>query len=764
MVDGTVAPLDELTNTATLLNYAGAEGAGNHVAAGLSPRATDDATVVVRDMVIDKVLTSTNQAHTSDPNVAIGEIATYTVTLTVPEGKTPNAVYADTLDAGLALVDVVSITPSSGALTTSKVTWTAVLATLTVTDQGKRFTLDFGTLTNANRVDTTAETIEIVYRVVVLNTVDNQAGQDLTNDATLSWDGGEVSDSAAALNVVEPVLTIAKSAAPITGDAGDEITFTILITNTNPANSAAAFNVSLSDTIPSGLTFKTGSLQHTGGVLPTSGTLIESAGVISAQYAVLAVGDTSTIEFVATLDGTVTPGQVLTNSATTRWTSLPGAPGQLSTHNSLSYERTGNTADPGTTANDYRASDDATVTINQPVPTKEILSTNQGHTLDREVAIGEKITYSTAITLTEGVTPNLSLVDTLQAGLAFVSIDAVRTSSGDLTRASGTFEDVRTGALIENSGQRATLTFGAVTNVNSDNNSSETITVDYTVVVLNVSGNNAGNTRTNSAVWSWTGNSATVVAPAVTIVEPVLNIAKTATPAVVDYDNEITYTLVISNVTGAHDADAFDLLVTDTVPTGTSYVAGSLTTSSGVAYSSSAMNGAQLEVRYNRLDVGQTSTLQFRVKVLIGAVPSTTIPNLVNLTWTSLPGDAATVFSSYNPSSVERNGTGTTPGADNDYEDDAPASVTVKAPTFTKSLTTTDQTFTSGNNVAIGEIVTYTIVVTVPEGTSPSATVTDDLEAGLALVAVDSITLSNGGAWMTGGTPNPTAAVTVDRA
>ena len=58
----------------------------------------------------------------------------------------------------------------------------------------------------------------------------------------------------------------------------------------------------------------------------------------------------------------------------------------------------------------------------------------------------------------------------------------------------------------------------------------------------------------------------------------------------------------------------------------------------------------------------------------------------------------------------------------------------------TKTLVDTDQTFTPGSDVAIGEIVTYEATLTLSPGTVLNLTLTDVLDQGLAFVACDSIT------------------------
>src|SRR5262249_51892912 len=72
------------------------------------------------------------------------------------------------------------------------------------------------------------------------------------------------------------------------------------------------------------------------------------------------------------------------------------------------------------------------------------------------------------------------------------------------------------------------------------------------------------------------------------------------------------------------------------------------------------------------------------------------------------------------------------------------AIVTTAAPTVTKVVASTNEGSTSGNNVAIGEQVTYTVTVRVPEGVMHNATLTDSMPAGLALVNINSLAGSAG--------------------
>ncbi|MBC7256474.1 MAG: hypothetical protein H5T66_10280, partial [Chloroflexi bacterium] len=100
-----VRPLENLVNTATLYHYAGVEGGPDHT---LTDR-TDTATVSVAAPRAGKQLVGTeiNLAPNDNTEAVIGEMITYTLRVTIPEGTTPNATIVDTLDDGLAFVDFV---------------------------------------------------------------------------------------------------------------------------------------------------------------------------------------------------------------------------------------------------------------------------------------------------------------------------------------------------------------------------------------------------------------------------------------------------------------------------------------------------------------------------------------------------------------------------------------------------------------------------------------------------------------------------------
>ncbi|PKO21473.1 MAG: hypothetical protein CVU38_14565 [Chloroflexi bacterium HGW-Chloroflexi-1] len=225
-LDDSVAPAQVLTNTATLLNFTNHEGGDNFIPGGR----TDTAQVTVQNVLASKSLISTeiSNAANADDQAVIGELVTYQVTLTIPEGVTPNAILVDTLDSGLAFVD---LDPANPPVLSPSLSITGS-TTPGISSGGQVVTFDFGTVTNSDTNNATPETITLTYRAVVLNIASNQAGMQLNNSAVFSWAGNSLpAVSAPSVTVIEPTVNTAKTAAPTSGDAADTITFTVTLSN-----------------------------------------------------------------------------------------------------------------------------------------------------------------------------------------------------------------------------------------------------------------------------------------------------------------------------------------------------------------------------------------------------------------------------------------------------------------------------------------------------------------------------------------------------
>jgi uncharacterized repeat protein (TIGR01451 family)/fimbrial isopeptide formation D2 family protein len=756
------------------------------------------ADVDVPAAAVVKAVTSTSMAGTQ--GYAVGEIVTYRVTVTIPEGQLPGATITDHLPVGMALVDCVSIRAlqdglPSGVLTTSLTTGFGDAchagSNPSVANAGQDVVFTLGDITNSDRDNAKTETLEINYSVVVLNVVgaghDNIRGHQLTNSATLDWTGATapVTATAPTVHVVEPIMRVLKTVDKTTGDAGDEFTFTVVITNPTDANGSKGFEATWTDTLPTGLNYESGLAATTCDIAPT--TLTATGNNLLAIWPIFNAGDSCTLTYKAILADDVPSGASYQNSAALTWTSLSGVhstlPGFSSFNSDLSTERTGNLSDPGTTANTYLWTSSVTVHVTQPAPVKSFVSTSEAGTSDTGltvatntlVEIGEIVRYRVAVTIPEGVTPNVSIKDTLPAGLqylndnttkvAFVTNDlghARMTSStlnsdpqvtGDATWALHPTYVLPSGS-ISVVGNTPKFDLGDITNNDRDDDKEE-IVVEFNVLALNVTGNKSAGPPTvltdKASLWTgsptqtWQIDSNQLTE---TIAEPVIvdtaNFDKTVSPGngVNDAGDTVTYTITIANV---GNAPAYDYHLTDTLPanlesppTNIGVVCGSGT------YDKSASAGAVVDVTMTEIDPTRSCVVTVAAKVGATEQANTLFRNTADGTYTSLPGDHGTDAAHGNdtgsttpgdPASGTGERTGLPADALNHYVNTKYVDLTLKAPSIVKNIPTLA-------SAPIGAQTTFDLVVTVPEGKTRGLSVTDTLPWGLKPITATVIQLA----------------------
>lgn len=774
LVDSSVTPEQVLTNSSVILNYAGVEGGTDYSTE--NPSDSNDTTIA--SPVMEKDVVTTNQSHTSGTDVVIGETATYSITITVPEGSTPNAFVNETIPAGATFADCISVTPSSASLTTDLAGGFADACNdptnPEITSDGHGVSFSLGNLTNADTDNATAETLTIVFTTVALNVSANQQGSTIANTAYFSWDSGIINDSAPELTVVEPDLTNAKDASPVTGDAGDEITFTITISN--PVAGTDAYDVTLDDIVPSGLTYQTGSFTLASGLAPDT---VGETPDLNATWNTFPAGSSSTFSFTAVLNTSVTPADRITNDAILKFTSLPGEPGQQSDYNALSYERTGDVTDPGGSANDYLVTDSAYVDITIPTPLKYLISTSEPdtYTSGSNLAIGEIARYRLATILPEGTSNSFQIRDLLPAGLLYLDDGTARLafvtngtgiSSSTITCANDNGSAADT-ASLDTSLVDCTFPVGAVTNggtanaftsgndpwfdfgnlLNEDSDSdNEYVVVEFNALAVNVSGNQAGTALTND-FRAYEGGTQAADANSLTVrvVEPQISLSKTVSTGPYEAGDPITYTLVLSNTSGTYSTAAFDLRLTDVFDASLSVLSHSLDIVPAYATATDNSSGNTIDVSLDRLDPGDNLTITVQVDVLDTASAGLDIPNQADVSYTSLTGSNGTTSNDTGSSNTGTPGTttGERTGADgsgglNDYVAADSADIQTGTPTI-------DKQSASPTSYTIGETVVFPILVTLPDGITEDLQVTDAIPDGLQYVSyqvIDTAAASGG--------------------
>jgi uncharacterized repeat protein (TIGR01451 family) len=318
-------------NVAKLENYASQPNGPNFVSAGFGGPFVDTAKVCVKPEATKSIKT-TSEAHTpgtpsgpsqSPEQLAIGEIVRYRLEVVVPETSAPTLYkLQDFLPVGLSFLpgsETATLISDSGLSVSNP---QPVVSGGPFTCSGADPIFDFGTVTNTDN-DSDQEFIVLEFNALVCNIPSNLNGTPLNNSFGVFVDGQQVATSnIVQAVVVEPKLTLTKTANPTSVGPGGTVTYTVTITNTG---TATAFDVVFTDTLPAGLTLA-------GPPTATCASPIIGAGinVTCPQVPVApAQGSTVTITYQATVSPTAQCNTTLTNSAKVTWTSLPGPKGTV---------------------------------------------------------------------------------------------------------------------------------------------------------------------------------------------------------------------------------------------------------------------------------------------------------------------------------------------------------------------------------------------------------------------------------------------------
>ncbi|MCA9193873.1 MAG: DUF11 domain-containing protein [Planctomycetales bacterium] len=371
---------------------------------------------------------------TADVSSAVaGTEVTYTLTATNngPNTSTNVVVVDDLPDLSPTNLTIISATSTGGGVVTQ-----------TGNPSGE-IQATFASLTSGQ-----SETITIVVSIPA----SAAAAAAITNSATISGDGIETDannnqDSVDVAITRQAVLTISKTDSPDPIGVGNNLNYTILVTNTGPST---ASNVVVSDTLPTGLTFVS--------VNSTAGTASESSGVVTANVSSLDVNDSVTVTIVGTVATTFSASSIA-NSATAD-----------------ADEATLVTANASTTVN--------------PEVDLSITKTDSVDPVDR----GSQLTYTlTVVNNGPSDATNVEVVDTLPADVTFVS--AV---GGVVTAPSGGSTDVTINVGSLASGGTATITVVVDVSASAASSISNTAIVRSTETLAGFDPDTANNTATET--------------------------------------------------------------------------------------------------------------------------------------------------------------------------------------------------------------------------------------------------------------------------
>src|SRR5690625_6022423 len=193
--------------------------------------AADSADVTIDSVVASKVVSDTSEWATGDEehranveDLAIGESATFDITVTIPHGTTPQVVITDTVPFtnGIMRVDSASVI-SVGANLNADVPSPAPVISDSQLGDGIDDTVvfDFGQVVNDPAGSSSTEDSQIVGQVVATLVDDsaNQNGDALTNNGLVQFGSGLDASASAPVDVVEPEIGRARGCTPVTWPA-----------------------------------------------------------------------------------------------------------------------------------------------------------------------------------------------------------------------------------------------------------------------------------------------------------------------------------------------------------------------------------------------------------------------------------------------------------------------------------------------------------------------------------------------------------------
>ena len=549
----------------------------------------------------------------------------------------------------------------------------------------------------------------------------------------------------------------------VTGlDSGDTVRFVVVIENIGTSY-RGAFNVQLRDELPAGLTVTPGSLRIVDGsgaligYTRPDGTAASQADIFSATGVRLSDPGPTAADPLTGAGGGAIDGYNASSGrniavVTFDTTVDPGAYGQLvggKLTNVGVLEDYTNVPSGGTgyLAGSTKLIDNASVVLRDATVSKTIVSTSEEVTAGSNVAIGEIVRYRLQVTVPEGNLTNFKLEDSLPAGISFLN---------DGTASRPVFSSGVSPSLTPStpviSGSKLTWDFGTLINSDRNNSVDDTVAVEFNALVTNTSGNTDGKSLKNTAKADYTGGSGSG-SVAVYVVEPRISITKAVSPTSnVQAGDTLTYTVTVSNADG--HADAFDLVLNDalgnlgsnfnlqsvtlpsTLPLGTSSVI-----NNSITNKPSAADGDRIDLKIDRLNYGQSFSFTYTGVVLTAIQPGTTLTNTANVTYTGLPGTGTpngtggnTTGSTTPGGSGAENGERNGSGGVNNYSKSASQSVVSQALGPIKSTRLTSEAHTSGNGVAIGEIVRFRLQTSIPQGTIGNTSFVDNLPTGLTFL------------------------------
>jgi uncharacterized repeat protein (TIGR01451 family)/fimbrial isopeptide formation D2 family protein len=591
---------------------------------------TDVAEVWMTNLVNEEQLLKTME---SPAEATIGDNLVYRITVPAVPMNTAldNVVVTDTLHGALEYVSATAVDGDGAAVTLTDNSLPPVNVNLGIAN-----------------IPAGGQVI-ITLTARVANNDQANAGVSFTNTASYTYTnippGLDTSSTSGPLTIVEPLLAIVKTVVNVSRpgaapNAGDILRYSVSFTASGGAagdNFSDAFDLLIEDSLSLGLAYQssTAGVNGTGNTITdptvtgdgstTAQTLTWSLTDLTADIDV-AEGTQVTLTFDVVVLSGVLVGQELTNSATVQWTGLDGE---------NAFERNG-TGTP--VENDYFA-DPASVTVMTELAVsivKSVVNETTGQDPGTNAQPGDRLRYTIVLT-NQSIVPlnNVSVVDELDAHFAPGSLELIDVSdtNADTSNTNATGGANGTGIVdIRN------LTLAA----QGDPNDSVTIVfraelapvIQSGTTVLNQALLTGGNLTDEPS-----NQTSTLISSA-----PAFEVWKisqdiTGDPAELMAGDSLRYTITVKNI---GNENAVNTLLSDQIPSNTTYVAGSTTLNGATVTDPSAgVSALQVGMLINAPEnttagfisadadsaANNVATITFDVVVNASAVDGTVISN-----------------------------------------------------------------------------------------------------------------------------------------
>ncbi len=286
----------------------------------------------------------------------------------------------------------------------------------------------------------------------------------------------------------------------------------------------------------------------------------------SCSFASLAVGASETVSYTATVQTDVLTGASFTINGAVTADSQTGV---------VAGERDQSTNANGTTATQALAVNSLAV-----IASSETFTTTAA---TEPLAIGETITYELTVDIPEGISQQTTNNDfisfNLPAGLRYISNSGLIRAVVDSTIASVTLANniPTTDAALEPtvddaasiSGQQLTFDLGNIDN-NDDDANYEQLIITITALALNTDTNTAGHDLVTTGAVNYLNQASADQSDSANhtskVFLPALALTHTASPTTVEGGDTVTYTLTVSNTVSANSTDGYDWEITGTIP------------------------------------------------------------------------------------------------------------------------------------------------------------------------------------------------------